>query len=135
MKLEEHEVPGWVRYRDTPWTPPDVADEVALATGIAHESWMQDWPIEAAHTACLEQVLELAEKETRPDHLAAFLTILLCRLDDDLTQGEQPDEATTRRITAALSRYPEVTFYWMDSLEDGEENAFSVAVWLSKNLK
>ncbi len=55
--------------------------EVAGKPGIAHESWMQDWPIEVADGTRLEEFLGHYEDEKNPEHKLAMAQVLLVSLD------------------------------------------------------
>ena len=125
---------------DTPWTPGSVADDVAVAVGIAHEAWMQDWPIEAASSEHLENAVAYAETETREEHLLAALTVILTSLDDAFSAHiyngcTAPSPFLLDRIARQILRAPAASSYWLRLEAETEDEMFSVSPWLRSLLQ
>ena len=135
-RLSPSPLPQWAEINDLPWLDVQVVKEVAAATCVPHENWMQDWPIEVADQINLLHVLSLAEREiqttARPDFLAAYLTMMIAALEVADLEPVFSDKALLVRIETALSSYPEVMNYWLCLEEDdsSSEVCFPVTPWL-----
>lgn len=129
-----NEYERWIILNDLPWTPVRAAREVASMLGLVHENWMQDWPLEVSDAADLEKTVTLAEQENRREYLAAILTVLIARLDEAISGGEEVESDLLLRSYRAIIRFPEVMNYWLyahypedTSIDDAPAN--NVAAW------
>lgn len=133
-RLSPKPLPKWAQINDLPWIGKDIAKETAAAAHVSIDEWMQDWPIEVADQVDLLHVLSLAEQEKRPDHLAAYLAMLIAYLDETDLEMMFADQVLLSRIETVLSLYPEVMCYWLclEEKDPASEGCFPVTPWLRK---
>ena len=70
-----------------PLIPSNIAADVARDLSVAHESWMQDWPLEVASPSRLEEFVSRCEVEGREEHRTAILALILASLDEAFAGG------------------------------------------------
>jgi hypothetical protein len=110
-----------------------VARELANILGVAHESWMQDWPIEVADPNRLDDFITHYEEESREDFRLATMTLVFASLDEAFSQG-QPDTHALGRIDALLHRDSDIlrplVLYWSCPDADSTDEMYPLTPWL-----
>jgi hypothetical protein len=110
-----------------------VALEVSRDLKVAYESWMQDWPIEVADPARLEEFVVRCEAEERGSHRTAILAVVIASLDEACAK-EKPPAALLSRISALLKRrsadVDSLVRYWCATSAKSSSEMFHVSSWL-----
>lgn len=75
----------------------DSASRVAQLANIAHESWMQDWPIEVSDPARLDEFVDLLGANKTDWELSFWLLdLVLASAEGDLASTPAPDDPSDR---------------------------------------
>lgn len=115
---------------DLPSFSQRVAKSVARELGVAHEQWMQDWPIEVADADRIEEFFAHLETETRPDHQRAIVTLVIASLDESFCSGTAPGQQLLTRIGGAIRNFPALLEYWACVDAESSEEMFAVSLWI-----
>ncbi len=105
------------------------AEAVAKAVGVAYEPWMQDWPVEAADAARIEEFLTYYEGERNPDYRLAIAALIVASLDDAFALGT-PSKGLLNRAGPVLKNYPEMLEYWSCPDAHMDEEMFHITPWI-----
>lgn len=105
------------------------AEDVAKAVGVAHESWMQDWPLEVADAHRTEEFLSHYLTERKPEHRLAIAALIVASLDDAFALGT-PSKELLDRAGPILKSYPEMLEYWSCSDAHTDDEMFHITPWI-----
>jgi hypothetical protein len=105
------------------------AKALADALGVRFEPWMQDWPLEVADSARVEEFLAAYEKEERPEHRLAIMELIIASSDQAFSLGP-PLSSLLDRVAAALKAYPELVEYWSCLDAHSDDEMFAITPWM-----
>jgi hypothetical protein len=112
-----------------PATEGATARAVAKVVGVAYESWMQDWPIEAADGDRTEEFLSHYEKEEIPERQLVTAELIVASLDEAAALGA-PSKDTLDRAACILKRYPHIMAYWSCPDAQTGDEMFHITPWI-----
>ena len=104
---------------------PATRQRIAELARVADEDWMQDWPLEVADAARLEEFLELLEAAEDDQSRSALMSLVLYSIDaasDDERARFWPRVAVLLERTPSL--FADEIIYWscMDTPDDEPDN-------------
>ena len=117
---------------DIPTFSSDLTRKIAEKLGLANEPWMQDWPIEVADGARLEEFLCHYESETKPEYRRVIAQVLLVSLDAAFLRAH-PSDVTLTKLAKVFKMHPDLLGYWLCLDEESSEEEFAITPWLRSN--
>jgi hypothetical protein len=84
---------------------------LAQKIGVAHDDWMQDWPLEVADANRIEEFIDFYEAEESVDFrqlLAELITFSI----EELFDHAPPSETVLRRAASVLREHDDILTYW-----------------------
>ena len=105
------------------------AEAVAKAVGVPYEPWMQDWPVEAADAARIEEFLTYYGRERNPEHRLATAALIVASLDDAFALAI-PSKELLDRAGPVLKNHAEMLEYWSCPDAHTDDEMFHITPWI-----
>jgi len=90
---------------------------------------MQDWPLEVADSERVEDFLAHYEREERPEHRLAIVTLIIASLNDAFSVA-RPSKCLLDRVAPLLKAYPALVEYWSCPDAHSDDEMFAITAWL-----
>jgi len=110
------------------------AEAVAKTVGVAHEAWMQDWPLEVANWDRVGEFLDHYEMERNPEHRLAIVSLIVASLEEAFCLTT-PAQKLLDRAGPILRVYPEIVKYWSCPDAHRDDEMFHITPWIRRLLQ
>jgi hypothetical protein len=105
------------------------AETVAKSIRVAHDSWMQDWPLEVADANRIEEFISHYDSEKNRECRIAIAVLIAESLNDAVAQGAASSQVL-HQAGSILKNHPDIIEYWACRDAATDDEMFFITPWV-----